>query len=100
MKQITLKNLEKWKSQSTEFELVDVREEEEHEFFNIGGQHIPLEDVIREVDDIRRDIPVIIYCKRGIRSQIAIQKLERKFNFDNLYNLQGGIISLIKKGSL
>lgn len=97
VKQITLRDLKKWKAQLTDFELIDVREEEEHEFFNIGGKHIPLEDVMRESDNIRTDIPVIVYCKRGIRSQIAIQKLERKFGFDNLYNLQEGIISLMKK---
>lgn len=95
VKQITLKDLKDWETQSTDFELVDVREEEEHELFNIGGKHIPLEDVMRESDCIRTDIPVIVYCKRGIRSQIAIQKLERKFGFDNLYNLQEGIISLM-----
>jgi adenylyltransferase/sulfurtransferase len=95
VKQITLKDLKDWETQLTDFELVDVREEEEHEFFNIGGKHIPLEDVMRESEDIPTDIPVIVYCKRGIRSQIAIQKLERKFGFDNLYNLQEGIISLM-----
>jgi rhodanese-related sulfurtransferase len=37
------------------------------------------------------DKPVIVYCKKGVRSQIAIQRLEDKFGFNNLINLKGGI---------
>jgi len=94
MKQITLTELENWKSQNINFDLVDVREDIEHEHFNIGGQLIPLSDVMRASDEIATDKPVVVYCKRGIRSQIAIQKLEQRFGFKNLYNLQDGIYSL------
>jgi len=34
---------------------------------------------------------IILYCKKGIRSMIAIQRLENKHNINNLYNLMGGI---------
>jgi adenylyltransferase/sulfurtransferase len=44
-----------------------------------------------KVAEIPRDQPVIIYCRKGIRSQIAIQRLEEKFAFTNLFNLQGGL---------
>lgn len=72
--------------------LIDVREEEEHEQFNIGGIHIPLGEIIQKAGQIPTNATVIIYCKRGIRSAIAIQKLEAKFGYRNLVNLQGGFV--------
>lgn len=71
--------------------LLDVREPDEHVDYNIGGTLIPLTDVVLQYKRIPTDQPVIVYCKKGIRSQIAIQKLEEKFGFTNLVNLKGGI---------
>jgi rhodanese-related sulfurtransferase len=72
--------------------LIDVREEDEHEQFNIGGFLIPLGEIIQKADQVPTNGTVIIYCKRGIRSAIAIQKLEAKFGYTNLVNLQGGVL--------
>jgi adenylyltransferase/sulfurtransferase len=71
--------------------LLDVREPYEHKAFNIGGQLIPLGNIISMVQTIPVDKPVIVYCKRGVRSQIAIQRLEDRFGFTNLINLKGGM---------
>ncbi len=71
--------------------LLDVREPFEHADFNIGGELIPLDDVMSNASAIPKDKPVIVYCKRGIRSQIAIQRLQDKFGFTNLINLSGGM---------
>jgi rhodanese-related sulfurtransferase len=75
--------------------LVDVREEEEHADFNIGGKLIPLTELMDHLDEIPKDREVIIYCKLGVRSQIAIQRLEQK-GFDNLVNLTSGVNRLKK----
>jgi rhodanese-related sulfurtransferase len=72
------------------FQLIDVREPDEHTAFNIGGELIPLSSIIQQNEKINRDIPVILYCRKGIRSQIAIQRLQEKFPFTNLINLIGG----------
>jgi rhodanese-related sulfurtransferase len=72
-------------------QLVDVREQYEHEASNIGGELIPLSALFELASKIATDKPVVVYCKMGIRSQIAIQRLQDKFNFTNLINLQGGI---------
>lgn len=71
-------------------QLIDVREPYEHEDFNIGGELIPLNEIVQQVDQIATDKPVILYCRKGIRSQIAIQRLQEKFPFSNLFNLIGG----------
>lgn len=90
MKELTLAELAKWKAEERDFELVDVREAEEHEQYNIGGKLIPLGELFQQTEIIDHSKPVVFYCKRGIRSQIAVQKLERKMGWDNLYNLRGG----------
>ncbi|MBL0882221.1 MAG: rhodanese-like domain-containing protein [Chitinophagaceae bacterium] len=71
--------------------LLDVREETEHQEFNIGGKLIPLGELMLHSNEIPLDQPVVVYCKKGIRSQIAIQKLEEKLGLSNLINLKGGI---------
>ena len=72
-------------------QLIDVREPHEHDLYNIGGDLIPLADIFDQKNAIRTDIPVIVYCKMGIRSQIAIQRLQEKYGLTNLVNLQGGM---------
>jgi adenylyltransferase/sulfurtransferase len=74
-----------------DFQLIDVREPDEHSAFNIGGDLIPLGEIALHIERIEKEKPVIIYCRKGIRSQFAIQKLQDKFPFTNLYNLIGGI---------
>ena len=72
-------------------QLIDVREPFEHDQFNIGGQLVPLADILQNISLIAIDKPVVFYCEKGIRSQIAIQRLLQKNNFTNLYNLSGGL---------
>lgn len=73
-----------------DFQLIDVRESYEHAEFNIGGQLIPLNEITQQVNKIATDKPVILYCRKGIRSQVAIQRLQQKIPFTNLFNLIGG----------
>lgn len=91
MKSITSKELQQLMQDKKDFQLVDVRELDEHEEFNIGGALIPLGEITFHLEEIQKDKPVIVYCRKGIRSQLAIQKLQEKFPFTNLYNLTGGI---------
>jgi adenylyltransferase/sulfurtransferase len=91
MNQITPEALKKKMDSDEAFQLVDVREPLEHNAYNIGGLLIPLGEIMEKKDCINRDIPVILYCKMGIRSQIAIQRLQEKYGFENLLNLQGGL---------
>lgn len=71
--------------------LLDVREPDEHANYNIGGTLIPLSDLLLQQQQIPTHQTVVVYCKKGIRSQIAIQRLEEKFGFTNLVNLMGGM---------
>jgi len=90
MKSITVNELKVKIDNAEYFQLIDVGEPYEHEEFNIGGRLIPLNQIVQQIDKIETDKPVIIYCRKGIRSQVAIQRLQQKFPFTNLYNLIGG----------
>lgn len=78
-------------ARNEEIFLVDVREPYEHEAYNIGGTLIPLGQLIEQHQEIPKDTTVVVYCQKGIRSQIAIQRLQQKFDFRNLINLSGGM---------
>ena len=95
MQHITLKVIDQWQADNKDFQLIDVREASEHQHKNIGGKLIPLGEIMRNKDKIATDKPVVLYCKRGIRSQIAIQKLQRRLPNVEFYNLQGGIYELL-----
>ncbi|MBK9483745.1 MAG: rhodanese-like domain-containing protein [Chitinophagaceae bacterium] len=90
MKSITVTELKAKIDHAEDFQLIDVREPYEHEEFNISGQLIPLNEIAHHINEIATNKPVIIYCRKGIRSQIAIQRLQQKFPFTNLINLIGG----------
>ena len=90
MKVVSADELAAWMVNDTMHLLVDVREAFEREYFNIGGLHIPLGEMMAFRDKLPRDIPVVFYCEKGIRSQIAIQRLEAH-GFENLFNLSGGM---------
>ena len=91
MKSITATELKNRILCEEDFQLIDTREKEEHAVFNIGGNLMPLGNIISHLNEIEKEKPVIFYCRKGVRSQIAIQRLQQKFPFNNLYNLMGGM---------
>lgn len=91
MQQITVSQLRQKLRENNELFLLDVREPFEHEDFNIGGKLIPMDEIMSKAAEIPTDQPVIVYCRKGLRSQIVIQRLEDKFGFSNLVNLEGGL---------
>lgn len=90
MQQVSPQQLKEWIASGKQFELVDVREQWERELFNIGGLHIPMGELAAHINEIPRDKDVVLYCEKGIRSVIAIQRLEQA-GFHNLLNLAGGM---------
>ena len=93
MKEITVEELKRKIDNGEDFQLIDVRETFEYEVSNLGGENIPLAGVLIESDKISTDKPVIVQCRSGKRSAAAIMQLEQHFGFDNLYNLEGGMLA-------
>jgi molybdopterin/thiamine biosynthesis adenylyltransferase/rhodanese-related sulfurtransferase len=75
------------------FQLVDVREEEEHAISNIGGINIPLSQFEIHFSELVASQPVVLYCASGVRSNHFAMQLQAK-GFANVMNLQNGINSL------
>ena len=98
MLSINVQELQQKINAGEDIQLIDVREQREHALYNIGGTLIPLGSLLENIDKIARDKPVIFYCQKGIRSQVAIQRLQQKFNFTNLLNLNGGMTAWQKNG--
>ena len=72
-------------------QLIDVRETFEHQAYNIGGKLIPLGEIMQHMEAFNETQPTVVYCRKGVRSMIAIQRLEEKLGELPLYNLSGGI---------
>lgn len=79
--------------------LVDVRQPEETEEFNIGGIALPLGKIqsmqTEEIDDLK-DEEVICYCRSGNRSGTAALFLDQ-MGFTNTKNLTGGMLAWREK---
>ena len=76
--------------------MIDVREQNERDISHIGGDFIPMNTVKEHLHKIKKDIPVIVYCRSGMRSARVIEFAQEQ-GFTNLYNLKGGIIAWAKE---
>ena len=86
--EITLEELE---HNLEKYNLLDVREDWERSQHHIGGQHIPLGQISERFTEILNDKPLVVYCKSGIRSKLAIEFLEEQPVSYELINLKGGL---------
>lgn len=74
-----------------DLQIIDVREPEEFEYCNLGGELIPLGELPKQAGRITRDKPVVLVCHHGFRSAQALNFLSQRLGYDNLLNLKGGI---------
>jgi sulfur-carrier protein adenylyltransferase/sulfurtransferase len=93
VQELTVKELQKWTIQGKDYQLIDVREPYEFDIANMGAELIPKDEVTRHLDQIRRDIPVVVHCRSGKRSADVIRLLRDQHGYDNLLNLKGGILA-------
>lgn len=93
IKEITVEELKAKIDNNEDFQLIDVREPFEYETSNLNGENIPLGGILIEADKIATDKPVIMQCRSGKRSAMAVMQLEQQLGLTNLYNLKGGILA-------
>ncbi|MBS1496351.1 MAG: rhodanese-like domain-containing protein [Bacteroidetes bacterium] len=94
MKNISVQELKQKLDAGQPFNLVDVREPDEHAAFNVGGLLLPLGKIqAMQTDDIDslKDEEVILYCRSGNRSTQACLMLE-SMGFKNVTNVAGGML--------
>ena len=79
-------------------QIVDVRAiDEEPKLSTLKELQIPFADIVERADKIDSRKKVVVVCKLGIRSAIAIQLLQKNLGLTNLYNLKGGVTDWVKK---
>ena len=93
MKEITVLELKKMQDDKQDYQLIDVREPHEYDIAQMGGELIPMGEILEQSDRISKEKPVIIHCRSGARSAAIVTALENQFGFTNLYNLKGGILA-------
>jgi rhodanese-related sulfurtransferase len=95
MNTISVEDLKKKMDRGETFQLIDVREPDEHAQFNIGGTLVPLGKIqsmqIEDLEDFKDD-EIILYCRSGNRSGQACLILDM-LGFKNTNNLAGGMLA-------
>jgi len=92
MKHITTFELKEKIEKKESFQLIDTREAEKFAACHIEGAiSIPQIDLPDLSHLISKEMPVIIYCLYGVKSQAPYLYLTEKLKFKNIYVLEGGI---------
>ena len=71
--------------------LLDVRTQKERTEKNIGGVHIPLQNLVNKYSTLAKATHIICYCASGKRSIAALQFLKEKFPSKKIQHLEGGL---------
>ncbi len=82
-----------YKNQQANFNLLDVRTQAEHHEFNIGGLHIPLNELSLRLEEVPQSKNLLVYCKSGMRSKSAVEILQNTGLKNELFSLKGGLMS-------
>ena len=92
MSDITVDELRDRLEKNESITMIDVREEYEREEFNIGGELIPIGEMMTKAGqlDYAKDQEIVVYCRSGNRSAMGKQILEMN-GFTNARNLLGGM---------
>ncbi len=93
---MTVEELKEKMDRDEALELIDVREPDEADICEIGGELIPMGQIMDRVEDLPKDRPIVVHCRSGKRSGKVVEKLEEQ-GFDNAYNLKGGILEWADK---
>lgn len=101
MKNISVEELKARMDAGEKLNLIDVREPNEYQEFNIGAKLIPLGKITSmqadELDDLK-DEEIILHCRSGKRSATAALFLE-SMGFTNTVNVTGGMLAWQEKFS-
>ena len=83
---------------NTDLEIFDVRTIDQFNNYNIGGKITEIEDLLFKSEDLPKDKLVVIVCEFGEKSAAIVEHLQFNENFQNIYNLEGGIQAWISEG--
>jgi len=93
VKSITVQQLKKMMDEKEAFHLIDVREQHEYDLVNLKGELIPVSAVPGNIDKFEKEGMIVVHCRSGARSGNVIYQLQQLKGWDNMYNLEGGILA-------
>jgi rhodanese-related sulfurtransferase len=74
------------------FTLLDVRTEKEFMDGHLPGSiNLPLADLEQRVEELSRELPLVVVCHAGVRSAYALEILMEK-GFKKIRHLPGGLM--------
>jgi phage shock protein E len=88
---VSRETLKEWLDQGKDVYVLDVRSQEEYESGHIpNAKNINYTDIPARLNELEphRDHRIVVYCRTGRRSQIAIDSL-KKAGFEKVYHLIG-----------
>ena len=91
MRSITPQEFKRMRDAREAHQLIDVREPYEVERCSIGGENIPMGEIVAQLARVRHDVPVVVHCNSGSRSKAVVNALETRYGFSKLIHLPGGI---------
>ena len=86
------------KSDTADFQLLDVRENWEREICSLPGAHVALGDILAGNADftshgLATEKLTYVYCKGGVRSLKAAEAMQANYGFKELRSVRGGILA-------
>lgn len=78
-------------SDQAEYRLIDVRSLWERELHDIGGRHIPLDELIDHIDSFDPKFTYVFYCATGKRSTLAVKLLAERAPGIKTLSLKDGL---------
>ena len=98
LKSVSVQQLKELMDNKGDYALIDVREQHEFDLVNLGGELIPMSVVPGQLDKFDKDVDkVVVHCRSGARSANLIHQLQQLRGYENLYNLDGGILAWSKE---
>ena len=78
--------------------LLDVRNLNEYETAHVrGALHIPLDELRFRLDEVPRDASILVHCRSGFRSHLALRILMEN-GWKNVRNITGGFVAMTAAG--
>jgi len=73
-----------------EIQTIDIREKSSYKNPIENSEWIPASEILNNLKQIKRDIPVILYCRLGVESFCVANILHKEYKFINIFSLKAG----------
>jgi adenylyltransferase/sulfurtransferase len=84
-----------YKEQSLHFNVLDVRTLIERNEGALDSIHIPLDELPQRLHEVPQNKNLLVFCKSGMRSKLAIELLQNNGFKKELVNLKGGLLEVL-----